>query len=69
MKTKHFILGTVLFGFSAVIFFNYLSSVLDAKRLEKIQLMQEKVELIKEKIDTEIVESYLTSQISKQIEI
>ena len=62
MKAKHLILLLVIFTFAVITGFNYLSRVFDSKRLEKIQLMQEK-------IDTEIVESYLTSQISKPIEI
>lgn len=62
MKTKHLILLLVIFCFAVITGFNHLSRVLDAERLEKIQLMQEK-------IDTAIVESYLTSQISKPIEI
>ena len=62
MKAKHLILLLVIFTFAVITGFNHLSRVLDSKRLEKIQLMQEK-------IDTEIVESYLTSQISKPVEI
>ena len=62
MKTKHLILLLIIFTFAVITGFNHLSRVLDSKRLEKIQLMQEK-------IDTEIVESYLTSQISKPVEI
>jgi hypothetical protein len=62
MKAKHLILLLVIFTFAVITGFNYLSRVLDSESLEKIQLMQEK-------IDTEIVESYLTSQISKPVEI
>jgi hypothetical protein len=62
MKTKHLILLLVIFAFAVITGFNHFSRVLDAESLEKIQLMQEK-------IDTEIVESYLTSQISKPVEI
>ena len=62
MKTKHLILATVFFGVGVVSCINYLSSKLDAELRQEIQEMQES-------IDTEIVESYLTSQISKPIEI
>jgi len=67
MKTKHLILLLVIFAFPVITGFNHFSRVLDEERLEKIQLMHEKVELIQSKIDTEIVESYLTSQISKPV--
>lgn len=62
MKTKHLILLLVIFAFAVITGFNHLSRVLDAKRLGKVELTQLQ-------IDTEIVESYLTSQISKPIEI
>ncbi len=62
MKIKHLTAGLVIFGVFTVSLFNYLSHKLDAKMQEENRLMQEK-------IDTEIVEAYISGLISKPIEI